>query len=173
MFQDILPDEHSAILIEDYKSPKELAQYLKFLDQNDAEYNKYLKWKTTGVTNKYLLTELEQRTWSIKDTWKPGRTNFIEEFECLVCERVHENLKLTSHGKPAIKYIADKSHLECPAPKKFFSKPFQSIDWANEYTFLDDDAKTLRYFADKNLPITAGDYHVKLSEIRSKRNSWF
>lgn len=160
-------------MIEDYKSPKELAQYLQFLDQNDAEYNKYLKWKTTGVTNQYLRNEIEQRTWSITETWKPGKTNFIEEFECFVCERVHENLKLTSRGKPEVKYIADKSHLECPAPKPFFSSSFRSMDWVNEYRFLDDEAEVLRYFTDKNLPITSGDYHAKLSEVRSKRSRWF
>ena len=172
-FQDILPDDHSAILIEDFKSAEELAAHLKYLDQNDDVYNKYLQWKTTGVANKYLRDELEQRTWSIKDTWKPGQSNFIEEFECFVCERVHENLKLTIRGKQPIQYIANKSHLECPEPKTFFNKRFMNLDWLNTYHGLDADAETLRYFADKNIKITTGEYHAKISEIRSKKNKWF
>lgn len=172
-FQEILPDKYCAILVEDFKSPKELAEYLHYLDQNDDEYNKYLVWKVRGVTNKFLRTELEQRTWSITETWKAGRTNFIEEFECFVCERVHENRKLTQHGHQEIQYIANESHLECPAPKPFFNENHFLLDWRTEFQQLDDEAKALRYFADKNLKITKGDFHSKLSEIRYSKNKWF
>jgi len=36
---------HSYINIADFKSPKELADYLKLLDKNDALYLKYFEWK--------------------------------------------------------------------------------------------------------------------------------
>ena len=35
----------SYINVEDFKSPKALADYLKFLDTNAAEYNKYHEWR--------------------------------------------------------------------------------------------------------------------------------
>lgn len=40
-----LPCAHCAIFIEDFASPRELAQYLIYLDQHDDEYVKYLAWK--------------------------------------------------------------------------------------------------------------------------------
>lgn len=40
-----MPSNHSIIKLEDFESYEKLAEYLKFLDQNDAEYEKYLEWK--------------------------------------------------------------------------------------------------------------------------------
>jgi len=39
---------HSYIDANDFESPKELAEYLEFLDKNDREYEEYLAWKKTG-----------------------------------------------------------------------------------------------------------------------------
>lgn len=39
---------HSYIHVDDFASPKELAEYLKILDENDDLYNSYFKWKGTG-----------------------------------------------------------------------------------------------------------------------------
>eukprot|EP00833_Pecoramyces_ruminatium_P008992 jgi/Orpsp1_1/1183024/evm.model.c7180000083548.1 len=39
---------HSFINANDFASAKELAEYLEFLDKNDAEYESYLEWKKTG-----------------------------------------------------------------------------------------------------------------------------
>ena len=33
---------------DDFASPRELAEFLKELDQDDAKYNKYFEWKGTG-----------------------------------------------------------------------------------------------------------------------------
>ncbi|XP_052816699.1 alpha-(1,3)-fucosyltransferase 10-like [Mya arenaria] len=169
--KDILPDDHSAIIIDDFKSPKELANYLNFLDRNDQEYNKYLSWKKTGVTNPLLKEMLSNRSWSIVETWKYGRTNFIEDFECLVCNRLHSNIKLANQGKPEKVFIADESHLVCPRPEEFSSGYNSWLDDWNQNVIL---AEAARYFADKNLPITKGDLHAKQSEISyQKKNSWF
>lgn len=40
--------ERSFIHVEDFRSPKELAEYLHFLDKNDDLYNSYFKWVGTG-----------------------------------------------------------------------------------------------------------------------------
>ena len=40
---------HSYIHVEDFESPKELAEYLIKLDQNDDLYNEYFRWKGTGT----------------------------------------------------------------------------------------------------------------------------
>lgn len=38
----------SFIHVEDFRSPKDLADYLHTLDRNDVLYNSYFKWKGTG-----------------------------------------------------------------------------------------------------------------------------
>lgn len=38
----------SYLHVEDFKSPKHLANYLHQLDQNDTLYNSYFQWKGTG-----------------------------------------------------------------------------------------------------------------------------
>ena len=36
---------HSYIDVRDFKSPKDLAEYLLYLNSNDTEYTSYLSWK--------------------------------------------------------------------------------------------------------------------------------
>lgn len=38
----------SYLHVDDYESPKQLAEYLKQLDANDDLYNEYFRWKGTG-----------------------------------------------------------------------------------------------------------------------------
>ncbi|ODN06508.1 Glycoprotein 3-alpha-L-fucosyltransferase A [Orchesella cincta] len=46
-YKRVAPDR-SYIHVDDFSSPKELAQYLHELDTNDDLYNEYFKWKGTG-----------------------------------------------------------------------------------------------------------------------------
>eukprot|EP00058_Branchiostoma_floridae_P015850 XP_002601338.1 hypothetical protein BRAFLDRAFT_82752 [Branchiostoma floridae] len=46
-----LAPPHSYIHVDDFTSPKELANYLKMLDQDKDRYNAYLKWKATPPKN--------------------------------------------------------------------------------------------------------------------------
>ncbi|KAF5291716.1 hypothetical protein FQR65_LT11409 [Abscondita terminalis] len=51
--------KNSFIHVNDFKNPKELADYLHFLDTHDAEYNSYFKWKGTGeFINTYFWCRL-------------------------------------------------------------------------------------------------------------------
>lgn len=36
--EDFAPDKHSIIMVDDFKSPQELASYLNYLNDNDSEY---------------------------------------------------------------------------------------------------------------------------------------
>lgn len=36
--QDFMPDIHSVIMVDDFESPKELAAFLHYLNENDQEY---------------------------------------------------------------------------------------------------------------------------------------
>ena len=51
-----LAPPNSYIHIDGFKSPAELATYLKFLDTNDELYNSYFLWKGTGefINTKFL-----------------------------------------------------------------------------------------------------------------------
>ena len=144
---------------------KELADYLKYLNNNDDEYNKYLQWKTTGITNKYLLNLLKERIWGIKDTWIQGRTNYIDGFECFLCKRVHDNDKREIKKK----YIPTEVHYGCPEPRDYDSSgklTKRSRHWFDDWKQKKFEAKTLRYFADRNVKIEKGEFNAKVSEFR-------
>ena len=51
-YSDILPPR-SFIDVRDYDTPKALAEYLLFLDNNDAMYNEYFRWKGEYTCTKY------------------------------------------------------------------------------------------------------------------------
>ncbi|XP_050394323.1 alpha-(1,3)-fucosyltransferase 10 [Patella vulgata] len=154
--RDLLPSNHSAIIINDFKSVKELAAYLKYLDNNDDEYNKYLEWKKTGVTNPILLKILKNREWSIDSggSWSPTAINFIDGFECFVCKRVHENIQRKKRGRRQKNHMATFEHYGCPKPTKFSfdgNKQIDDMNWQSEWELHGKMAKTLRHFIDHNI----------------------
>lgn len=85
-----LPSNKSAVLVNTFASPQDLAEYIKDLDQNDKKYEAYLEWKWTGeISNQMLLTTMKERNWGVQDI---SQDNYIDAFECMVCNRVWENL---------------------------------------------------------------------------------
>lgn len=83
---------YSFIDARDFKTAKELMQYLKLLDENDEEYEKYFEWRWD-----YKIEE--------KQTWHRAYCNLCRavgahkkgEFQR---EKVYENLKHWWHHKP-------------------------------------------------------------------------
>ncbi len=51
--EEFLPASDAAINVSDFSSPKELAQYLIYLDQNDRAYEKHLRWKIAGYSDRF------------------------------------------------------------------------------------------------------------------------
>ncbi|CAM4591027.1 GDP-fucose protein O-fucosyltransferase 4 [Caretta caretta] len=123
--QDWMPDDLSIILVDDFGSPQELAQFLDFLDRNGEEYLKYLEYKKPGgITNQFLLENMERREWGVNDMTLP---NYLNGFECFICDR--ENIRVAgerdhkkSRGKvPAPEpHIAQFTHMGCPMPAPGF-----------------------------------------------------
>ena len=109
----------SIILADDFDSPRELAEYLLKLDKNDTEYERYLEFKKIGVTNKLLLEHYNTRKWVVD---APGE-NFIDGFECFVCDTLHDRklrkMQEEAKGKKNVNHsiIANISHYDCPIPK--------------------------------------------------------
>ncbi len=121
---DWAPDNHSIILLDDFASPKELADYLKYLDTNDEEYEKYLGYKK-GVTNERLVDHMSRREWYINDN-TGMKLNYIEGFECNVCNRIHERKTNKANGTPLPKSIANRTHYNYSDVKPSFK--IESLD---------------------------------------------
>lgn len=95
--QNWLPNNDSAILIENYQSPKHLADHILLLNNNDAKYNRYLKHKIVGnFTNQMLQDKLKQRGYETN--------SLVEDFECFVCQKsVGETTNLSrSPDEPSV-----------------------------------------------------------------------
>lgn len=118
---DWMPNDRSAIIIDEFPSPQALAEYLLHLDENDDEYRKYLEFKSPkGVTNARLLEALERREWGVNDMSKP---NYLNGFECYVCDQENARLaaerahrKAPKTNKPPQWKMANNSHMGCPLP---------------------------------------------------------
>lgn len=118
---DWMPNDHSVIIIDRFPSPKDLAEFLKRLDEDDDEYMKYLEFKQPKhVTNHRLLEALETREWGVNDMSKP---NYLNGFECYVCDRENARLaaerayrKAPKKNQPPQPKMADYSHMGCPLP---------------------------------------------------------
>ncbi len=107
----------SIILANDFKSPKELAEYLIRLSQDDASYDKYLSFKKDGVTNKRLLEHYKAREWVVDGESDSGEEgiNFIEGFECYICDTLHRRRKTSDHSLR----IANTTHYQCASPRSW------------------------------------------------------
>ena len=120
--KDWAPDvNHSIIVAKDYRSPKELAEYLLYLDSHDEEYEKYLEFKRSGVSNQQLLDHMEHREWVLYDRAhvRPGMT---DGFECYVCKKVCERQEKERRGIKMEPIIASQSHYDCLFPEPSLDK---------------------------------------------------
>lgn len=123
--KDWAPTNHSIIVAEDFVSPKELAEYLHFLDSNDQEYEKYLEFKKSGVKNPLLLQFVGKREWVV-DYIEPG-INFIDGFECFVCDSVYKRARLVSAGENPQPLVANHDHYNCPMPEPALKHGDESV----------------------------------------------
>ena len=122
-----LPDNHSAIIVDDFSNPKDLAEYIIHVDSNPALYEKYLEYKTTGLTNPILTKALSDRQWGVKTVY---RMSYVTGFECYVCDQININKKLSRENKLFIKQQASVEHYGCPKPEKLnFTDIPGSLDW--------------------------------------------
>ena len=139
--KDWMPNEKSAIFVDDFQSPEELAKYIDYLDSNDSEYEQYLSHrKPGGIKNQFLLESIEKRQWKILGEWdKPnfGHRMYVG-FECYVCDRIHERQEaLRAHQlnpnkiPPPPPRMGKQNHLGCPEPK--VSLPQKNVNKSVNY----------------------------------------
>lgn len=127
--RDWFPNNKSAILIEDFPTPKLMSEHIKNLQQNDDLYEEYLEHKTKGIiSNKRLLAEVKKRPNQVK------YDGFIREFtfECFICENLYA--RKSNPDKQEI-HIVNKSHLNCPKPISALTlKENNSSRWSQIWT---------------------------------------
>ncbi|KAF8782255.1 Fucosyltransferase 11 like protein [Argiope bruennichi] len=137
--KDWLPTNKSAIVVDDFNDPSELADFVLKLDQNDSLYNEFLQFKETGIDNKYLRDHLMKRKWGVND---PDNLDFIRGFECFICDKIQKGNTVPS--------IANLKHMNCPQPhQSLLSEKINSDDewmnenWIEDYWFALDQAKAI------------------------------
>lgn len=120
-----VPSNQSVIFIDNFSTPKDLADFVKFLDEDDNEYEKYLQFKNSEADfeNIFLKEHLINRSWG-EDR---EHSDFIRAFECHVCktvaERYEHEKQATLSTPPLPPKIADSSHLRCPQPYTSIGDP--------------------------------------------------
>ncbi|XP_033744474.1 alpha-(1,3)-fucosyltransferase 11-like [Pecten maximus] len=145
--QEWMPNNSTVIMVNDFKSPKELAEFINYLDNNDDEYEKYMQFKKTGgVTNQKLVDYMKKRPWGSHDHNfyifnEDNKPDYFNGFECHVCKNIHkrmENEKLRQldtsvpHLPPK---LANNSHMGCPEP--FSSLGLSEEELKNRWTETD------------------------------------
>ncbi|KAL5018425.1 hypothetical protein ScPMuIL_004147 [Solemya velum] len=166
--RDLLPDNHSAILIEDFDSPEDLSWYLKFLLENDEEYEKYLHWKKTGVTNPVLKKLMKERVWQTSESFNYVQVNFIDAFECFLCQKVQHNRRRRKQGLETVTYQATYEHYGCPKPNSFDRngriREFSS--WDYEYGYAKYVAKAVKQLISEGRVFKKDEIEALASQYR-------
>ncbi|XP_002740012.1 GDP-fucose protein O-fucosyltransferase 3-like [Saccoglossus kowalevskii] len=163
--KDWLPSKTSALVADDYSSPRELAKYIDYLNENDSEYDKYLEYKKTGITNSNLLSVMKKRNWGVNDYTK---MNFIDAFECFVCNQVHRNNEASLKGVEKQISISKADHYDCPRPRYFndgytnrYIDMYQHIYDQGRY-----EAMALNYFIQARMNFTKSELREYALQLR-------
>ncbi|XP_015912012.1 alpha-(1,3)-fucosyltransferase 10 [Parasteatoda tepidariorum] len=165
VIEDWLPNPNSAILLKNFKNPKELANYLLFLHKNDTAYDQHLEHKTKGLVSNNKLTEaLSLREWGINND--PKRKNFIDCFECMVCKRVAANFQREQNGLPPLSYEATFEHYGCPKPVPPFTLKSDTDGWWPElYNKAVYEANALENLISKGANFSSTDFYQEVIKL--------
>lgn len=123
--RDWLPNEKSAILLQDFRTPELLSQHIDELLRNDQLYEAYLEHKTKRkISNLRLIDELRQR---------PYQTSHVEidiKFVCFLCKKLQEENKKV--------HIVTKRHYDCPKPISALTQQVeQTNSWVQSWEFTE------------------------------------
>ncbi|KAM0725366.1 Alpha-(1,3)-fucosyltransferase 10 [Formica fusca] len=146
-FKDWLPNNKSAISILDFTGPTTLSEFLHKLVRNDSAYEEYLSHKLNEreyrVTNSALLRALERRSTAIPHEFG----NYVEEFECLICEQIHNNRESKIH-------TVTKKQYDCPLPTDPITGGISKRNWWIEQWNIEKcGAKLLAHYITNNISI--------------------
>ncbi|XP_015186442.1 PREDICTED: alpha-(1,3)-fucosyltransferase 10 [Polistes dominula] len=164
-FKDWLPNNMSAISVLDFDKPKELADYLLRLLNNDMEYEKYLIHKIgkeeERLTNDQLLNVLNKIP--AKEMHHFGY--YVEDFECYVCKQIH-NIQINNETS-----IITKKHYDCPLPIDLLSGNVNENNfWVSQWNLEKCVAKLLQHYVLNNLTIVIEQFHNETFLLYNKND---
>ena len=176
--EEFMPSEKAVIMVQDFRSPKELAEYLTELNANDTKYDEYLKHRFTGkFSNPKLEKSLKiQKWWPHNSKEQPNGYSYMTSgFSCYVCDKLHErNNRLKNYLKNPLNAIlppriASFTHMGCPEQKKFSFSHSTNIVYGNSFLqsgeqealsiieMLHSNETNSKNFINKYLKITDGN----------------
>ncbi|KOB68981.1 Alpha-(1,3)-fucosyltransferase 10 [Operophtera brumata] len=132
--RDWFPNKKSAILLEDFPTPKVLSDHIYKLLKNDDLYETYLEHKTKQiVANAQLIREFTERPYQLDSLLT------VEKFECYVCKMLHKRIG----GDYTVNIVA-KSHYDCPKPLSALTlgeNPANS--WVQTWAYSKEEAEKI------------------------------
>ena len=160
--QEWLPNTNSIIDIRQF-TPKQLGRLISEILTNDTLYESYLTHKTKGTISNNLLKEsLAQRSWGIDND--PDHNNFIDHFECSVCEALHRH-----KSKPET-HVADNRHYGCPMPDTVLPGSDGNTHWREQWHRAKLEARELRRLIDSGKYRTSDYHHHVLKYMMQKKH---
>ncbi|XP_055387261.1 alpha-(1,3)-fucosyltransferase B isoform X2 [Condylostylus longicornis] len=152
--KDWMPNPKSVILIEDYKSPKDLANFLKKLDKDDIEYNQYLNHKYSQedpISNNLLKKTLLEKEYDTSD-------DIFNSFECFICKKIHSYFEA----------IATSNHYDCENGTKYPKMKTEFKEWNSWESIIKSgkcEGDVLDKFLIRNKPFTEKDFHLEIEKM--------
>lgn len=165
--QDWLPNENSAISASDFSGPKELAEFLLALANDDSRYREYVAHKLSTdprkrITNNLLLDALRSRPQDVPNEFG----NYVRAFECLVCQRSYDK-KTNGHHS----HVVTKDHYNCPTPVSPLTNRVDASNWwVDEWRIGRCRAKLLARYVYSNTSIDQRIFDEQVFELDSKRD---
>ncbi|XP_046366611.2 alpha-(1,3)-fucosyltransferase 10-like isoform X1 [Haliotis rufescens] len=163
--RDFLPSNKSAILVEDFASVAELAEFIKHLDRNDEQYESYRQFKHTGISNPTLKSEVSR----LPHAQFAGET-FVKAvigYECFICDKLHKALDATRSGGPLPKAQSNQKHLDCPLPSVKYDENGKTVHDPlrdREVAFYKTNAEVFRQSYEVGENITAHDLYLATTQ---------
>ncbi|EFN80054.1 alpha-(1,3)-fucosyltransferase 10 isoform X2 [Harpegnathos saltator] len=144
-FKDWLPNNKSAVSILDFAKPAQLGHFLHKLVENDTAYEEYLSHKLSEhkyrVTNDRLLHSLKRRPTGTCSKFG----NYVEAFECFVCEQIQKNRKLREDKVTQRQY-------DCPLPRDPITGGIGKHNWwIDQWNIEKCGAKLLAHYVTNNI----------------------
>ena len=125
-----MPSPDSAVVVDDFKTLKDLVEHITYLNTNDTAYSHYIRYKHEGVANDYLRKVFRQKMEPVL-----GYGGGIIDAQCGMCRQLHHP---SGHGQA----MHRNTSLRCPKPRRFSLKDSNALlspeydDWfTQEYVY--------------------------------------
>lgn len=154
---EFLPTHKSAILVDDFRGMSDLVDHIRTIASNKQLYYSHLAHKTKSVTNVKLVNALKNKL-----------GDFVDEFECLVCRRVHQRKSISALGFKPETFKANVNHYGCPYPKtalEILNGKTSDVGrnfWQDRFAQSEVEAQVLAQYMEKNANFSIQEFEKVL-----------